>query len=267
MPELSSLVRVIARTRAIATLAERGQLLDSLCNDAQEGATVVDFFNQHAGNLAVSNAQFRADFLAADCVLRDGIGARLAFKLFGRDGGLNMNGTDLIPILIQHFSQRHPDAPLFIFGTDEPWLQRGAARLAVSHQGPLVTADGFRAVEDYQALLCEYAAMPKLVVLGMGMPRQEYVAQQLKSAICGPMLIVCGGAIIDFAAGKVARAPAWIRACGLEWLYRLACEPRRLFNRYVIGIPVFVMRVVLSRLKSPQLTAATDASLPNADQP
>src|SRR5690606_30932026 len=96
MPELSSLVRVIERTRAIATLAERGQLLASLCNDAQERATVVDFFNQHAGNLTVSNAQFRADFLAADCVLRDGIGARLAFKLFGRDGGLNMNGTDLI---------------------------------------------------------------------------------------------------------------------------------------------------------------------------
>jgi hypothetical protein len=57
-----------------------------------------------------------------------------------------------------------------------------------------------------------------------------------------PCLIVCGGAIIDFMGGKTARAPQWMRKTGIEWVFRLLLEPRRLFQRYVVGNPVFLAR-------------------------
>ena len=85
---------------------------------------------------------------------------------------------------------------------------------------------------------------PALIVLGMGMPRQEEVAAALRSTLNYPCLIVCGGAIIDFWAGKTPRAPLWVRRVGMEWGFRLVMEPRRLFQRYVIGNPLFLIRAL-----------------------
>ena len=66
----------------------------------------------------------------------------------------------------------------------------------------------------------------------------------LRAALGFPCLIICGGAIIDFLGGKIPRAPRWMRRTGLEWAFRLALEPRRLFRRYVIGNPVFIARTL-----------------------
>jgi exopolysaccharide biosynthesis WecB/TagA/CpsF family protein len=74
------------------------------------------------------------------------------------------------------------------------------------------------------------------------MPKQEQVAAQLRKQLSNGCLIVCGGAIIDFLGGKVTRAPLWVRNWGIEWMYRLAVEPKRLFKRYVIGNPKFLVR-------------------------
>jgi exopolysaccharide biosynthesis WecB/TagA/CpsF family protein len=74
------------------------------------------------------------------------------------------------------------------------------------------------------------------------MPRQEEVAVLLRAALGYPCLIVCGGAIIDFIGNKTSRAPAWMRRTGLEWAWRLALEPKRLFKRYVLGNPLFLAR-------------------------
>ncbi|MEX5624238.1 WecB/TagA/CpsF family glycosyltransferase, partial [Pseudomonas syringae] len=60
-------------------------------------------------------------------------------------------------------------------------------------------------------------------------------------------LIVCGGAILDFLGGKASRAPQWLRHLGGEWAYRLLREPKRLFMRYVVGNPLFLLRTLLCR--------------------
>ena len=61
----------------------------------------------------------------------------------------------------------------------------------------------------------------------------------------GPCLIVCGGAILDFLGGKVSRAPLWLRRLGGEWIFRLMREPKRLFMRYVVGNPLFLLRALM----------------------
>ena len=83
---------------------------------------------------------------------------------------------------------------------------------------------------------------PDLIVLGMGMPKQERVAHLLRSQLDHPCLIVCGGAIIDFMGGRVSRAPLWMRQLGIEWIYRFLHKPVRMFRRYVVGNPQFLWR-------------------------
>jgi N-acetylglucosaminyldiphosphoundecaprenol N-acetyl-beta-D-mannosaminyltransferase len=78
----------------------------------------------------------------------------------------------------------------------------------------------------------------------MGMPKQERLARRLRLELPHAPAIVCGGAILDFMSGNVERAPQPMRRLGLEWLYRLCREPRRLFRRYVLGNPLFILRLV-----------------------
>lgn len=257
----AALAAALDRVRIVATPEERDRLLAALLDTAANETVVVDFLNQHAGNMLGRDTAFRKNFLATDCIFRDGIGSRLALNLRRRSAGLNMNGTDLIPRLTASFAQRcatiarGAGTVMIYFGTREPWLSLGVRGLVRGYNGPVVTRDGFHNDLDYLLAVKPYRGHQKLIVLGMGMPRQEAVAQSLKRADIGPALIVCGGAIIDFAAGRFARAPRWMRAAGLEWLFRLANEPRRLFRRYVIGIPVFLFAALRAAMQ-PSPTAA-----------
>jgi len=104
----------------------------------------------------------------------------------------------------------------------------------------IVVADGFQPDGFYLKLAAN--ARPDLIILGMGMPKQERVAHRLKHGLNYDVAIVCGGAILDFLSGHVPRAPSWMRSTGLEWAYRLSLEPKRLFRRYVIGNPLFLLR-------------------------
>jgi N-acetylglucosaminyldiphosphoundecaprenol N-acetyl-beta-D-mannosaminyltransferase len=83
-------------------------------------------------------------------------------------------------------------------------------------------------------------ARPDLVVVGLGAPKQELFIHESREAL-RPAVLLGLGASIDFVAGTVARAPAWMSRSGLEWLYRLAREPRRLWRRYVLKDPKFAL--------------------------
>ena len=74
---------------------------------------------------------------------------------------------------------------------------------------------------------------PDILILALGTPKQEYYIYQNRDALGVPVSL-CLGASLDFAAGNVKRAPRWMHNCGLEWLYRLCKEPKRLFRRYLI---------------------------------
>ncbi|MGK0149567.1 WecB/TagA/CpsF family glycosyltransferase [Pseudomonas putida] len=222
---------------ADATAAQR--LLDRLI--APQAPTVLGFVNAHAMNLVVRDGACHQALSAADVLLRDGSGMAILYRRLGLEPGLNMNGTDFIPRLLAAYRGRR----VAFWGTRQPYLdqavQRSAARFGVV---PVSVHDGFASVDTYLQLASEL--QPELIVLGMGMPRQEVVAARL-AATGAPCLIVCGGAILDFLGGKVSRAPVWLRRLGGEWLYRLLREPKRLFMRYVVGNPLFLLRTLLYR--------------------
>jgi hypothetical protein len=214
------------------------QLVESLAHPQEP--TVLAFVNAHAMNSAAQSKKFFDALMAADIVLRDGSGMAILLRLLNQAPGLNLNGTDLIPKILRLYAGRQ----IALFGTQDPYLRRARERV-MNHLAPrsvVLTTHGYLETGDYVHLAAKHK--PDLIVLGMGMPRQEEVACVLRHAVGYPCLIVCGGAIIDFMGGKTARAPQWMRKTGIEWVFRLLLEPRRLFQRYVVGNPVFLARAL-----------------------
>ena len=215
--------------------------------------TVLGFENAHAMNSAARDPAFSQALAGCDVLLRDGSGMAILMRLLGREPGLNLNGTDLIPKLLQRFDGRR----LALFGTRSPYLDRARSEVEVrlAPRSPCICAHGFLPDTEYLRLAREHK--PELILLGMGMPRQELLAQRLRAELEHPCLIVCGGAIIDFLGGKTPRAPYWMRQAGLEWCYRLLMEPRRLFRRYVLGNPLFLARALRFMLSATTVQGRT----------
>jgi exopolysaccharide biosynthesis WecB/TagA/CpsF family protein len=232
-PRWQQLVQAVVRVQS-----RRGeqQLLEVLAQPRE--AMMLAFVNAHAMNSAAISKKFFDAVMSADIVLRDGMGMAILLELLNQPPGLNLNGTDFIPKVLRAYAGRS----IALFGTQDPFLSR-ARDVITSRFAPgseVRTAHGFLDTAAYLRLAA--AHRPALIVLGMGMPKQEEVAGVLRAALGYPCLIVCGGAIIDFLGGKTSRAPGWMRDLGLEWGYRLAMEPRRLFKRYVMGNPLFLAR-------------------------
>ncbi|MCO4318738.1 WecB/TagA/CpsF family glycosyltransferase [Phyllobacterium sp. 21LDTY02-6] len=232
-------VAPLRRDEAIAEMAER---------ISSRQFTRVTWLNAHNANLACENSEFRSvlqDFL----VLPDGIGVDIASKLLhGTPFPANLNGTDFTPALLQALQQ-----PLRIglIGARPEVVKRAAAKfreLAPQHEYRIIS-DGFFTPADEPRLsqaLQDFA--PHILLVAMGVPRQElFMARMLGPQHC--ILAFGVGALFDFMGGAVPRAPAHIQRLRLEWAYRLMQEPRRLWRRYIVGNPLFLIRVLQAKLK------------------
>ena len=210
-----------------------------------KGGSILSFLNAHAFNLAAHDPEFRAALLSSHFLFRDGVGLKIAARLFQVDPGANLNGTDLIPALLPQLKGKK----IALFGSPAGVVPNVAQDWSKKFGLTIVDqADGFQG--DAYYLQSVARSTPDVVILGMGMPKQEKLAVALSQQKDPPALIINGGAIFDFAAHIVPRAPKWMRSFGLEWAYRLSREPARLFRRYVLGNPAFLCRVVILRIFS-----------------
>lgn len=93
--------------------------------------------------------------------------------------------------------------------------------------------------EEQQMATRINAALPDVVWVGLGTPKQDLWMGEFREKLKAPVLIAVGAAF-NFHAGRLAQAPVWMQRTGLEWLYRLLREPRRLWKRYLVGNPRFL---------------------------
>ncbi len=200
------------------------------------------FANAHTMNLAWRDECFRDVLNRADVVLNDGVGLDIYGKLAGRRFVENLNGTDLLPRL---FAAADATSPLrvYLYGA-APGRAAKAAR-NIEARFPNVKVVGVtHGFERGSAVVEEInEACADVVLVGMGNPVQERWIDENKVLL--DVGVVAGvGALLDFFSGEVPRAPAWVRAARCEWIYRLGCEPTRLFERYVLGNPAFLARAL-----------------------
>ncbi len=207
----------------------------------------IAFCNAHTANLAWDDPAIRA-LLADFTVFADGIGVDIAARLLhGNSFAANLNGTDFVPALLVAEVR---SLRVALFGAKPGVADRAAAILADIAPQHQITAvrHGYSSDTETDTFLRELRANPvDILLVAMGNPGQE---EWIASNISGELATLAFGvgALFDFLAGEVLRAPLWIRQIRLEWLYRLGQEPGRLFARYVLGIPLFLLRVALVRL-------------------
>ncbi|MBO0904072.1 WecB/TagA/CpsF family glycosyltransferase [Jiella sp. MQZ13P-4] len=206
------------------------------------------FVNAHCVNVARRDRDYRAA-LSTFLLLPDGIGVDIAAQiLHGAPFTENLNGTDFVPRLAAALAAPRRIA---LVGA-APGVARRAAdnlRQVVPQHEVIVVADGYFGTTGLAGVLSRLQALkPDIVLVGMGVPAQELFIARHLDARHGTVFVAVG-ALFDFLAGNVARAPKTVRRLRLEWAWRLALEPKRLFRRYVFGNPVFLRDVLLDRLR------------------
>ncbi|MFN2388434.1 MAG: WecB/TagA/CpsF family glycosyltransferase [Actinomycetota bacterium] len=203
--------------------------------------------NVHTVNLAVEDQGYADVLRRADLVLNDGKGVMLAARMYGRRFPADLNGNFFTPLVLRTAAAR--SWPVFFFGARPGVAERAAARLADTLPGLDVVGvrDGYvHPAEDAEVVRAIGASGAELVLVGLGNPRQErWLDANLRAT--GARVGIGVGAFFDFQAGEVARAPAWMNRAGLEWVHRLVKEPRRMWRRYVVGNPRFLVRVARDR--------------------
>jgi N-acetylglucosaminyldiphosphoundecaprenol N-acetyl-beta-D-mannosaminyltransferase len=143
---------------------------------------------------------------------------------------------------------------VYLLGGAPGVAEEAAARLrrlcgvrVVGCDAPQISADG-ECEADRLVIERIRRAAPHIVFVALGAPKQELWISRTLPHI-RPAVLVGIGASLDFVAGRVRRAPPWLSSLGLEWLYRLVQEPRRLWRRYLVRDPMFVL-VALRMLRT-----------------
>jgi N-acetylglucosaminyldiphosphoundecaprenol N-acetyl-beta-D-mannosaminyltransferase len=190
------------------------------------------------------DSEFRGAYAHASLVLADGMPVVLASRILRRPLPERVTGADLVPALFHAATQRRP-LNVYLLGAGPGVAERAAANIHArwSHVAVVGTYSpplGFENDESETAAILHRieVSRPDVLVVGLGAPKQELWVAKHREQIAAKVSL-CVGATIDFLAGEVRRAPRWMRRAGLEWLFRLLCEPRRLSKRYLKDACVF----------------------------
>jgi N-acetylglucosaminyldiphosphoundecaprenol N-acetyl-beta-D-mannosaminyltransferase len=198
----------------------------------------------HLVMLAQEDAEVRAAVLAASLVVPDGQPLVWALRALGHRSASRVYGPELMARYCEHAART--GTPAFLYGgRSEAVLVELTVRLRTRFPGLEIVgghSPPFRepsAQEDEEIAARIDASGAAVVWVGIGQPRQEQWMARMRPRLAAPMLIAVGAAF-DFHAGLVPQAPDWMGRHGLEWTYRLAREPRRLWRRYARYNPRFV---------------------------
>ena len=201
------------------------------------------FVNPDCLNIAWHHAAYRTFLIGADRVLPDGIGIHLGCRMLGTALRENVNGTDLFPKLCEAAAEA--GIPLYLLGARPGIAAATAANMQARYPGLSIAGvrDGFFSPEAEPGVVAAINASGAAILLvAFGVPRQELWIQRWRQDL-RPAVCMGVGGLFDFYSGRIPRAPVWMREIGLEWVWRLLQEPRRMWRRYIIGNPLFLARV------------------------
>jgi N-acetylglucosaminyldiphosphoundecaprenol N-acetyl-beta-D-mannosaminyltransferase len=198
----------------------------------------------HAVMRARFDTALMQSFEAADVVVADGAPVALAASLQSGQIGARVPGPDLMLEACRQgvvLGWRH-----YFYGGNEGVAADLAAKLQARFPGLIVVGTEcppFRSLtaSEKQATADQInASGADIVWVGLGCPKQDIWMRDMRPLLTGSVLVGVGAAF-DFHSGRVVRAPAFMRRNGLEWIHRLASEPRRLWRRYLVLAPQFIV--------------------------
>ena len=207
---------------------------------------MISYVNTYAVNLSYTLPWFREFLNQSYLTFCDGFGIKLAAKLTGQQLSYRFTPQDFIDYVCEDAVRNN--WRIFFLGAKPGVAQLAAKTLIDKHPGlKIETYHGyfckaFDSVENLEVIERINVFQPHILAVGFGMPLQEqWILENLNSLNAKIAFPV--GALFDYISGQVLRGPRWMTDHGLEWLSRLAMEPRRLWKRYIIGNPLFIWRV------------------------
>ena len=232
-----------------------GDALDSVMQSLNQfqvrtTAKIFSFVNADCVNLYTKDKKYRNILNSNYRVFADGVGVRIAAKWAGEIIKDNVNGTDLFPLLCEKLCAEKKR--VFLYGAKPQVVKAVAQRLNSEFPGLKVVGyqDGYQN-SDNPEMICTAINRSEadIVFVALGAPRQEkWIAAN--QHLLNVKAVMGVGGLFDFYSGAVSRAPFWLRKHSLEWVWRLIQQPQDKARRYLIGNPVFLIRVFNSAFLS-----------------
>ena len=201
--------------------------------------------------------RYREAYARADLAVADGMPLLWASRFLGHPLQEKISGSDLFPAMCDRASRR--GYAIFLLGGLPGVAQKAKEVLEqrfpkIDIRGTYSPPFGFENDPGEISRIREMiiSAAPHLLFVALGSPKQEYFIYDNMNILNVPVSIGVG-ASFDFVAGTVRRAPRFIQRLGLEWLFRLAQEPRRLFRRYLIRDTAFFRLILGQKLHGPKI--------------
>ena len=195
--------------------------------------------------LARRDPELRAIIVGADLVTPDGAGILWASRLLHTPITQKVSGVDLVAHACRLSAER--GWRLFFLGAAPGVAEEAAERLRARFPGVQIvgTQDGYFPPEQEASVVTQVqAARPDILFVAFGIPRQEKWITRHKAALGVPVALGIGGSF-DVHSGRVQRAPVWMQEHGMEWLHRLAANPKKIGK--VLTLPKFVLLALRQR--------------------
>ncbi len=212
--------------------------------NARQDAPYVAVLNVHSVMTGVLDSSFRVVLNSADLGTSDGMPLVWAVRWLGARGQMRVYGPDLMLALCGQAARL--GHRIFLYGGRDETLARLCEVLEARFPSLAIAGSyspPFRRLTPEEDAACVErirASDPDLIFVGLGAPKQELWMAEHKAQIPGVVMLGVGAAF-DFHCGRIRQAPCWMQQSGLEWLFRLHLEPARLWRRYVLLNPLFVI--------------------------
>jgi N-acetylglucosaminyldiphosphoundecaprenol N-acetyl-beta-D-mannosaminyltransferase len=243
---------------ACLTRADLARVMLHDCMDARgTGASpkLVFASNGHAIALAAQDATFRDHFQQADIIHADGQAAVFASRLTSSPIPERSATTDFIHDAARLGAEH--GLRFFLLGATEEANAEAARILEQTYPGLKIVGrrHGYFSRDEEEDICDEInLTMPDVIWVGLSVPLEYAFAARNRSRLKAGWLVTCGGCY-NFITGAYRRAPEWMQAAGLEWLFRLIREPKRLFWRYAVTNPLAIF-LLLTRTSSPSVVVS-----------
>jgi N-acetylglucosaminyldiphosphoundecaprenol N-acetyl-beta-D-mannosaminyltransferase len=232
-----------------------GTPIDNL--SMQETLDIVDHaikYNEHIHHTVVNagkivsmheNDELRKSVIEADLINVDGQAVVWVSRLFNKPLKERVAGIDLMERLVE--SAHKKNYRLFFFGAKEEVVNKLVAKYTEQYSASIIAGyrNGYFKKEEERGIAQEIAqSKSNILFVAITSPVKENFLYQNRDVLKNVNLIMGVGGSFDVIAGYVKRAPIWMQKTGLEWLYRVYQEPRRMFKRYMIGNIKFVILTI-----------------------
>ncbi|MBQ2644870.1 WecB/TagA/CpsF family glycosyltransferase [bacterium] len=221
------------------------EAIETITEKSTEKSTQTVTINPEMIALANENVVFSEILKNADLVIPDGVGIKIALKIQGIIQE-QIPGIEFAKRLIEYCAKH--SLPIALIGAKEEIVQNAAKNLKTEYTNLNVAyiRNGYFSENDERTIIDELKNVnPKLVLVALGVPKQEIFINKYKNEFFHTMFVGVGGSF-DVWSGQVKRAPLLFRKIGCEWLWRLIKDPSR-FNRMFPTLPLFLFKVIINK--------------------